>query len=75
MSYSEKEQEYLRKVGGKIREIRIALEISQEKLASDSNLDRTYIGSIERGERNLSVLNLLKISNALKTNPSEILNL
>ncbi|MBS1796786.1 MAG: helix-turn-helix transcriptional regulator [Acidobacteria bacterium] len=47
--------------------------LSQEELAHKANLDRTYIGGVERGERNISLLNLLKISHALKTPIYEIL--
>lgn len=52
-------------LGNKIRRIRLDKEISQELLAEKSGLDRTYIGGIERGERNLSVLSLEKITKAL----------
>ena len=72
-SYSEEEKIYLVKTGEHIRESRIAIGLSQEKLSFESNLDRTYIGSVERGERNISIINLRKIATALKTNPSELL--
>lgn len=39
--------------------------MSQEELADKAGLDRTYVGGIERGERNFSILNLEKISKAL----------
>ena len=64
-SDSKKDIELLKKVGQKIREFRLKSGLSQEKLAFASNLDRTYIGSVERGERNISVINLGKISSAL----------
>lgn len=60
-------------LGKKIRELRIALAISQEMLAELTNLHRTYIGSVERGERNISLRNILTISRALKTTPSNLL--
>lgn len=53
------------KVGQRIRELRRQLGISQEELASRANLDRTYITSVERGKRNISVVNLEKLANAL----------
>lgn len=53
------------KLGFNIRKIRENKGLSQEKLAEISNLHRTYIGSIERGERNVSILSLQKITNAL----------
>lgn len=74
-SYTKDEQTYLVQVGNRIREIRIQIGLSQEKLSFACNLDRTYIGSVERGERNISVINLNKIAIALKTEPSEILKL
>lgn len=54
------------KVGQRIRELRGQLGISQEELAARANLDRTYITSVERGKRNISIVNLEKISIALE---------
>lgn len=59
--------------GTNIRRIREALGISQEELAHRAGLHRTYIGGIERGERNLGLNNLIKLARALKTEPSELL--
>ena len=72
-SYSKEDKELLLKIGKKIRAIRLQLGLSQEKLAFACNLDRTYIGSVERGERNISVLNLHKISAALHIPSYELL--
>jgi len=58
-------------IGSNIRKIRESKGLSQEKLAEISNLHRTYIGSIERGERNPSILSLQKISEAMQCNISE----
>ncbi len=74
-SYSEKEKKLLVKVGKRIRELRLKAGLSQEKLAFASDLDCTYIGSVERGERNISVINLNKISVALKINSFELLKI
>ena len=49
------------KVGLKIKQIRLQNNLSQEKLALLSNLDRTYIASVESGKRNISIVNLEKI--------------
>lgn len=49
--------------------------LSQEKLAERANLDRTYIGGVERGERNISILNIEKISKALQVDISEVFRL
>ena len=53
------------RVGGKLKEIRLQKGFSQEKLASMSGLDRTYIPSIEKGERNVSITVLEKLATAL----------
>lgn len=74
-SYSKEDKKLLLKIGLKIRVLRLELGLSQEKLAFASGLDRTYIGSVERGERNISVINLQKISAALKVNIYELLKL
>ena len=64
---------YLKKVGRTIREARKAKGMSQESLALLSGLDRSYVGSVERGERNISILNLKKIASALQVLVSELL--
>lgn len=55
-----------RQLGDRIRFLRKKLNLSQEELAFDAGLDRTYVGGIERGERNPSILNIEKIANILK---------
>jgi transcriptional regulator with XRE-family HTH domain len=62
-----------RKIGIKIKALRIERKLSQEKLAGLSEIDRTYLQSIERGERNISLNVLMKISNALEISVSKIL--
>ncbi|MFM0284619.1 helix-turn-helix transcriptional regulator [Paraburkholderia sediminicola] len=64
---------HLREVGRSIRARRLELDISQEALANLANIDRSHMGKIERGERNVTVLNLLKIANALACRPSDLL--
>lgn len=63
----------LRSFGCRVRDRRKQLGISQEELADQCGLHRTYIGSIERGERNVALLNILKICRALKAGPEELL--
>lgn len=53
------------KVGNRIKELRKELGLSQEKLANNCELDRTYIASVENGKRNISIANLEKIVKAL----------
>ena len=72
VDYSKDEKDFLYQIGKNIRGLRIKSALSQEKLAFACNLDRTYIGSVERGERNISALNLRKIALALKTSPSDL---
>lgn len=63
----------LKLIGDEVRRRRIASGLSQEELASLSNLHRTYIGSVERGERNVSLQNIVSIAIALKCKPSQLL--
>ncbi len=73
--YAKEDKKFLKQIGNKIRQLRLESGLSQEKLAFASNLDRTYIGSVERGERNISVINLRKISSALKIQSFELLKI
>ena len=52
--------------GHRLRELRQALGISQEELAFRAGLHRTYVSSAERGQRNVSLVNLEKLSEALE---------
>jgi transcriptional regulator with XRE-family HTH domain len=58
--------------GKAVRKRRQRLGVSQEEFADMCGLDRTYIGGIERGERNLSLVNIEKISRTLKITLSEL---
>ena len=53
------------KFGIRVRELRVARGLSQEVLAQKSGLHRTYVGGIERGERNVSLENIQKIAKSL----------
>ncbi len=59
--------------GKRVRELRINKKWSQEKLASIANIDRTYVFSIEKGERNVSIKMIDKIANALEIEIIELL--
>ena len=52
-------------LGLRIRELRKAKGFSQEGFAAEIGLDRTYMGSVERGERNIATLNLIRIAKSL----------
>ena len=64
----------LHRLGARIRELRVQAGISQEALGLRSGLHRTYVGAIERGERNPSVLSLKKITDALQVTLGELFN-
>ena len=74
-SYTTNDKAFLEKIGKRIRELRIEADLSQEKLAFACELDRTYIGSVERGERNISVINLRKIAKALNQEITTLFNI
>jgi transcriptional regulator with XRE-family HTH domain len=65
--------EILKKFGERVRELRKQRDISQEELAHRADLHRTYIGMIERAEKNVTLLNIEKIANALEVKVSEML--
>lgn len=60
--------------GYRLRQIRQNMGLSQEELAHLCNLDRSYVGGVERGERNISLVNIHKIANALNISPREFFN-
>jgi len=61
-------------LGDAIREARLAQGISQEKLALLADVDRSYLGRIERGDNNVATLTLLRIANALDMTMSKLLH-
>jgi transcriptional regulator with XRE-family HTH domain len=63
----------LRRFGDAMREERKRRGISQEQLALEAEINRTYMGGVERGEENISLLTIAKIATVLKVKPSEIL--
>ena len=62
-------KDFPRAFGARVRYLRLAAGLSQEELAHVSKLDRTYVGGIERGERNPSLKNILRLAAALKVSP------
>ena len=64
----------LKAFGLRVRKLREALDWSQDQLAEHADLHRTYISGLERGERNVSVLNILRLARALKTTPGKLLD-
>ncbi len=61
-------------LGSAIRAARQAKGLSQEALAEIASIDRSYMGGIERGEHNLTIMNLLKIADALGVKASSLLD-
>lgn len=59
--------------GDKVRQERLKRKLSQEELAELSGFHRTYIGMVERGEKNITIKNIEKIASALKISPSELI--
>lgn len=62
------------KIGKRIRELRNDKGVSQKDLAYNSDLDRSYIASVENGQRNISIVNLEKIAKALNVSLSNLFN-
>ena len=60
--------------GEKVRSIRKKQQLSQDELADQCGLHRTYIGAVERGERNITLINAEKIANALQVSFSELVS-
>ncbi|PUA19506.1 helix-turn-helix domain-containing protein [Glaciimonas sp. PCH181] len=63
---------YLVRLGVAIRARRIALALSQEALADYAEVDRSHMGKIERGERNVTFLNIVRIAEAIQCKPSDL---
>jgi transcriptional regulator with XRE-family HTH domain len=61
----------LEKFGGRVREIRLAKGWTQERLAAEAELSRQYVGDVERGTRNISLVNIHKLAVALGVPISE----
>jgi transcriptional regulator with XRE-family HTH domain len=60
-------------VGRNVRRLREEAGLSQEKLALEADLDRTYVSGVERGVRNPTVTVVARIAKALKTEPNKLL--
>lgn len=60
-------------IGDRIRELRTRRGLSQERLAELAHLHRNYVGGVERGERNISIVNIVEIAHALEVRPYKLL--
>ena len=70
--YSMENKEILIKFGLRVRKLRKEKNLSQEELSFKANLHRTYIGMIERAEKNITLVNIAKIANALDVEIKEL---
>jgi transcriptional regulator with XRE-family HTH domain len=66
-------RDVLKAFGERVRETRLQKGLSQEQLARLANIDRTYIGGIERGERNAGIKNVWRIADALGVPAADLL--
>lgn len=67
-------KDVLLKFGKQVRKIRLEQNLSQEELADRAGVHRTYIGMIERAEKNITLENIEKIAKALKVSPKELID-
>lgn len=65
--------DYFKILGANIRALRVSQELTQEQLAERCDLHRTYVGAIERGDRNVSLKNIVRIADVLNVSPSDLL--
>jgi len=68
------DQNILNTFGENVRKYRRLLNISQEELAHRADLHRTYIGMIERAEKNITLINIQKIANALEVKIEDLIS-
>src|SRR5205823_2584514 len=66
------DHQFLQGLGDRIRELRASRNLTQADLAAACGLHRTFIGSVERGERNVSILNLRRIAKKLRVPLAEL---
>ena len=69
-----KSDDILKRFGDRVRELRKSEGYSQESFADECGLDRTYMGGIERGERNVALRNIGKIAEALGISIAELMS-
>lgn len=68
------ENDAQRQFGETVRQLRKEAGLSQEELARKAGINRTYLSDVERGERNISLQNIVRLATALNTTPGELLS-
>ena len=68
-----KDRSALLQFGRTLKRYRLEMRFSQEQLAEQADFDRTYVSLVERGLRNVSLLNICRFAKALKTRPAQLL--
>jgi transcriptional regulator with XRE-family HTH domain len=68
-----KREDVLKRFGESLRAYRLESGLSQEKLAAKAGIDRTYVGGAERGERNVALVNIVRLADALGIRPAQLL--
>ena len=63
---------HLKRFGNRVRTLREQTGLSQEALAAKAGIHRTYMGSVERGERNISLRNIIRLAEALGVHPRDL---
>lgn len=61
-----------KRFGRRVRSLRLQIGVSQEELAAKTGIHRTYMGAVERGERNICLRNIVRLAKALGVDPGEL---
>ena len=73
LSHNRKKTPERKAFGMKMRMMRFAIEMTQEQLAEKANLHPTYVGSVERGERNIALENIIALAKGLGCSPRDLM--
>ncbi len=68
------DKKFLQRLGDRIRKQREVRGLTQQQLGDQCELHRTFVGSVERGERNIAILNLRKMAQVLRVKLAELLD-